>query len=235
MILFQLLSLCNITHDGTLPDIVAKTQAAWLRKAGTERWQISEKSFENPAKVRDLLTQLGMVNEVLPPKKQYDAIVIFGGTLNNMRKRLAYAEKLITNQKISAPQIVFLVGQRMSDPKIEEGHTTTETELARLVYAQSSLSKTTPALFVDTPAQGNPPKRPTTADTIVEWIKQKPSQNVLFISSNPHIGYQAAVAQRALKHPVDIAGPATDPDELIAVYLDALARWLYEEKLISVA
>ena len=36
----KIAALTKIVHNGTLDDIVKQTQKTWLRKAGTERWEM---------------------------------------------------------------------------------------------------------------------------------------------------------------------------------------------------
>ncbi len=268
--LLELLQECDISHDGTLADIVAKTQASWIRKAGSERWDIEQKKAGNSKKIVSLLQELGCVQATYPTKKHYDTVIIFGGTFGNMLKRFAYAYSLLQNGTITAKQIVFLVGQRPTNQAVESHEkiraatdqfrmilplrigygsgiqSATETDLAKRLCEQLLLPNGFPPItFIDTPMQGTAqaPRRPQTADTIVRWLTtESPEGTYLFISSNPHVWYQHAVAERVVSQHQDLVpstfnfetiGPAADPDENIGIYLDAIARWLYEANLAS--
>jgi hypothetical protein len=228
--LLQLLKTDGIQHDGTLTSIKNSTQEKWIRKPGTERWEIKGKEFNNHAELMQNLSDMGVVREIAPSEKKYDYVVIYGGTFTNMLKRFTYAWTLIQNKVIDCPEIVFLVGQRMANPELEGAeslkHTidayrtklplkdgyawdtlpATETELAQLIANQLKLAKSPVTFtFIDTPAQGTPqaPRRPQTGDTIIHWLETKnPTGKALFISNNPHTSYQDAVCQRIFQEMV---------------------------------
>jgi hypothetical protein len=117
---------------------------------------------------------------------------------------------------------------------------TTETEMMKLVYDQAVLSKeleNVPVTFIDTPlietANGTK-RRPNTGDTIASWLAQRRSEgDTLFISNNPYVGYQDAVVRYYMPQDayIETVGPEADKNELISIYLDTIARNLYQENL----
>ena len=72
----------------------------------------------------------------------------------------------------------------------------------------------------------------STADTFIDWLKQNPeSGSCLVISNNPYIGYQDLVARTFLPSDFKIETVGSQGSgEKVSVYLDNLARWLYQEK-----
>ena len=116
----------------------------------------------------------------------------------------------------------------------------TETDMTNLVYDQAQLPaelRAVPVLFVDAPqtvAADGTIKRPTTVDTLVTWLKDKPAPVMcLFISNQPFVGYQDSITRTVLPatfmiETVGFAIPA--PYESVSLYLDSLARWLYQEQ-----
>ncbi|MBS0185246.1 MAG: hypothetical protein JSS34_02680 [Proteobacteria bacterium] len=112
-------------------------------------------------------------------------------------------------------------------------------------------------LFVSAPALKDG-KRPTTKDTIKAWLKSFESfqkdplsvsqkerlfwknapdlkaVQILAISNNPYIYYQDQVFRNALEEEgfdhifLETVGSKAESDTLLAVYLDNIARWLYE-------
>lgn len=110
-------------------------------------------------------------------------------------------------------------------------------------------------LFVNAPLLGDPPRRPTAADTISFWIDSPQNTNALgeeytqfwdssvpldkarylVISNNPFILFQHKVVQNSLRKKgitnaiIVTVGPAADPTLPLSVHLDNVARILYEE------
>ncbi len=110
-------------------------------------------------------------------------------------------------------------------------------------------------LFVNAPLMGDPPRRPTAADTISFWLDSQQNLNALgaeytrfwtsaiplnkakylVISNNPFILFQHKVVQNSLRKkginavPIETIGPAADPTLPLSVHLDNVARILYEE------
>ena len=260
--LLSVLQKLEIHNDGTLASIVEQTQKSWLRPAGVERFQMSDAHASRLEELRPLFKSLGLVDTVYPTHKQYDYALVHGANLIATRGRIALLAKLWLNG-VRFNKLVFLTGARTLDAKQEpvaalEDRTQTilpirsdwhydqtmvyktETDMTNLVYDQAQLPaelRAVPVLFVDAPqtvAADGTIKRPTTVDTLVTWLKDKPAPVMcLFISNQPFVGYQDSITRTVLPatfmiETVGFAIPA--PYESVSLYLDSLARWLYQEQ-----
>lgn len=246
----------------TLQQLVDATQKEWLRKPGSERWQIEEKFPELRTKIIGALDEIGLFTEIKPSDKKYSYCLILGATVQRVRTRLAYAIALY-NAGIHFDRIIFLGGQRPLDANIESAAMlvdpangelsiradwqqpaplpTTEYGMMKLVYDQADMPAafaSIPVTFIDSPMQQKPDgtlARPTTGDTIKDWLATEPKTgSCLFISNQPYVGYQDAVARTFMPATfgVETVGPRVDKDdELVAVLLDTMARWLYQENV----
>ncbi len=81
-------------------------------------------------------------------------------------------------------------------------------------------------------------RRPGTKETLIEWLESQPEPGrCLFISSQPFCGYQDSVARTYLPSSFEIEtiGPNADEEIAVSIFLDNLARWLYQEKIRRLA
>lgn len=270
--LVALLGLLEILHDGSLADVVEKTQAQWLRQAGKERWEVSSRVIKDQDFFLSLLGNLGFIAEVAPEQQQYDYAVLLGATLEAFRNRLHY---LITlwQQGVRFNKVVLLGGQRSlekdfegkgalldrtnaylpirSDWQLTGELPTTEMQMMMLVYEQAVMPESmrkVPLVMVDSPMRQRPDgslARPTTVDTVNDWLQTKPVPgSCLVISNQPFVQYQHSVVKTPLPGEffVETVGHAAQVkyhnnpvkgdtvDRYNAVYLDTMARWLYQEK-----
>lgn len=258
--LLDLLNTFNIAHDGDLKSIVDATQKNWLRAAGKERWEVDEIEVGHKDKVLELLKKLECVDEIKPLNKEYDYCLLMGALATSFQRRIAYALKL-WNSGIRFKNLIILGGQRprnlqqepeevflnnlcyqvkrdwVFDGKLPE----TETEINKFIYNQMQLpddfEKLVNVQFIDTPMQMKSDgtlTRPTTGDTMHEWLKNDPKPgSCLVISNNPYIGYQDSVVRTFIADPfkIETVGDGAKLQEKISIYLDSLARWLYQEKV----
>ncbi|WP_330925669.1 hypothetical protein [Candidatus Sororendozoicomonas aggregata] len=240
-----LLTLLDIPHKKNRASMIQATQV-WRRKQGVERWEVPASRLE-PAKrqaVMALLHDLGMVGQRLPQQKEYDHVLVLGGTVPAMERRFQNAV-MLSKQGIHFKKIYFLTGQRPLVSEIDRvdsfvrhvigsdnpaARPATESEAARMIWFSTPLPSA-PAAFVDSARkwQNKQWVRPCTQDTVEDWLATSPATgSVLVISDQPHIKYQAAVVKRALPSgfSVDASAPAANPQININTYLDALALWL---------
>ncbi len=219
--LLDLLTLLDISHDGTLSSIVRSTQEAWLRKPGTERWHIQEQYNNQKEVILPLCHKLQLAQEIKPTKTHYDYALLLGAALPRVRCRLAYLLEL-WNQGIRFDKLIILAGQRPLDASLEnesellnvqtqpnlptkqcwhlEGSLpTTEAQMMAMVLDQIEL----PADFnarielqvtpMITKADGTV-VRPTTGDTISTWLATQPMPgSIIAFSNQPFVGYQHSV------------------------------------------
>ena len=226
--LLEILKITNIDHDGTLPSVVEATQKAWLRKPGTERWEIDNHYETLSSSITPQFKKLGILNEIAPTKKEYTYVAVLGALVPRVRQRLAYALEQ-WKKGVRFTTLVFLVGARPLEPTKESEEklynvdneflpfrpgwtkpTTppkTEAEMARMVFDQAILpegfKESVKVLFVDTPMQttaNGKLRRPNTADTMKRWLAHEDTQpgSILAISNQPYVHYQDAVLRTLL-------------------------------------
>jgi len=171
----------SLPHPRSLSEAIEFSQEGWLRKKGSERWQMQSKfDFDPSAKeaVKHSFAHLLMTSAVIPQQKHYDFVLIMGATAQTMRERFTFFLDMWKNKGIYAPKIIFLVGQRPIDPLIEgekilnggnpqapmlkklppplKWMPKDETEIAQLIVHQATLPQGLSKdmiLFSDTPMQ----------------------------------------------------------------------------------
>jgi hypothetical protein len=219
-------------------NVVADTQRKWLRKPGQERWHMSELPNEQKEFVLKWAADQGFFASVKPIKNSYDKALILGATTARMEKRLNYLKQL-WSEGVRFKEIVWLTGERPLDSSAERvpDNCKTEVDAAKKIWAEAELPsemKLLPVVFIASPKTSFKP-RPTTDDTILDWLKTSPKPcTCLFISDQPYCGYQFAMVKALVPKDFepDIAGNGTDPskDPRAGVNtLDAIARWIYAE------
>lgn len=259
--LLTLLDILQLKHDGTLKNIVDETQKQWLRAAGKERWQVDEILGSRKQELMPLFKQLGLSNEITPSKNRYDYVILLGATTQRMWTRLAYAGEL-WNKGIRFNNIVLLGSERPLDPNLETYETlrglhdaslpqrsdwqasleTPKTEAQAFAYIFNQIGlpqemRSIGVTLIDSPMRRNPngsPKRPTTGDTIFDWLAKKPTPgSCLLISNQPYVYYQDSVARTYLPAPwqIETVGQGASDSVRIVELLDTLARTLYQENI----
>lgn len=251
--LLQLLSLTGIEHDGSLASIVEqtqKTEAGWMRKDGCERWHIADTNLENKSGFFDVFHKLHLIDEIAPKHQHYDYLVLMGAAYGRITSRLQYAIQL-WKQGIRFDKVVILSGARaLTDTELTALHKdynvkdtdlvpVTEAELMQFVYSTMPMPaemRQIAVTLIDAPMKKNQSGilvRPTTGDTVIEWMKLKPAAgSCLVISNQPYVGYQDSVAKALLPHDfiVETVGEKSY-DLIVGIYLDTVARNLYQEKI----
>lgn len=252
-VLLQLLSLTDIEHDGSLASIVQATQKAdtgWMRKEGCERWDIVDTNVENQNDFFDLFHKLHLIDEIAPQQQQYDYVLLMGAAYDRIASRLQYAIQLC-KQGVRFDKVVILSGARpLTDAEItalqrdynfkdSAAVPATEAELMQFVYDTIKKPENMdhiPVVLINAPmkiTKNGALARPTTGDTVIEWMKLNPVVgSCLVISNQPYVGYQDSVAKTLLPHDftVETVGEKSH-DVTIGIYLDTLARNLYQEKI----
>jgi len=239
----NLLALFNLPAND-LKTIVDVTQRAWLRPAGKERWELDEIAPEKTEQLKAIFAKLGLIQEIKPSTQKYEYALLMGARLASTQKRVNYLLNL-WQQGIRFNSIVVLTGERPLDPAIEAiemangSKATTECTMTQAVFAHLKAPeafKNIPVTYVSVPMLTAPDgkvRRPTTGDTVKEWLKANPVPgNCLVISNQPFVGYQDSVVKTLLPKPfvIESAGCAAENTHNAEV-LDTLARWLYQEKI----
>jgi hypothetical protein len=243
--LFSLLEITGVSvPDRTLESVVAATQKDWLRKPGTERWEIVDSYPEDQQLlIANLCDKMGFFSEVRPSLDNYTHCCILGATLPTAKARMLYAKEL-WESGVRFEEIVLLTGIRPLDAKVDE---VPEFESLPRDEAEGMLKlfhtldipekmRELPVVLICSPAEGG--RRPNTQDTILEWMKRPLKQGAcLLISNQPWVKYQRAIAKAALKLPFEAVGPKAHPSysNRAAVMLDNVARWLYADYIDLVA
>lgn len=238
--LSELASALHIPQDA---DLIAETQKRWLRKAGQERWELTELSKEEREFVLDWAEKQGLFAAWKPAHMQYDKALILGATTSRMEMRLNYLKELWL-QGVRFDEIIWLTGDRPLDKRVDGliDQCETESAAAHLLWEEADLPEEMRKLhvvFLSLPMkqEGESLKRPNTEDTIIAWLKASPEPcAALFVSDQPFCGYQFAVVKTCLPQSFlfDLVGQGVDPTShpaAAAITLDSIARWLYQEDL----
>lgn len=233
-----------------LTDLTEITQKQWLRKPGTERWDIDPKKHQElQEKLNHYLNQLQLTTEIsLDNTFVPNYFLVMGGTAKTLKLRLSCAEHLLSSINCK-PEIYILVGRR--DVSAEEKeflnnypgseNIKTEVEVARFFINKINLFPLLKSILndnsiVDTPGkynvENNQYQRPTTDDTVNEWLKSKPKPGkICAVSTAPFVQYQDAILRSLLPKDFSLVtiGPKDDRLMSVGLYLDNLARWIYAE------
>ncbi len=238
--LIRLLDVLQVSHERTIESMVNATQKTLLRPAGAERWEAEDRYGEKKPKLMPLFDQLGMIQKKVPSQQHYAYVVLLGSLYDNVKDRLLFLARA-WDRGVRFDTLVLLGGQR---PLLHDEQESlkalapsekplSETDMLKLAYHYLSIPQTmreVPVVFVDAPKPLGA-RRPTTSDTIAAWLSMQPiSGSVLAVSSQPFIGYQDAVLHTFLPKDfvVETVGNNAREEVTTAVYLDTLARWLYQ-------
>ena len=237
----KLLTKFNIEHDGTLEDIVKKTQAQWLRKPGTERWEMDNIVVDDEAE--EIFKKLGFINMVIPKESQYDYCLVLGASAPRIKNRLDFLIK-IWDEGVRFNRIFVLTGQRKLDsigdslPHLEfyETEISTETDYIKFLVKKADFPQDLRDIicFIDTPTPRGK-SRPSTDDTVKFWLEDHEPipGSCLCISSQPFINYQDSVLKTfllPLNFKVETVGFFDRSIFNKSIVLDSIARFLYQEK-----
>jgi hypothetical protein len=241
-------ALCELTSILGIPedaDLVTETQKRWLRKPNQERWEMNELSSDQRLFVLNWAQKNGLSDPWKPLSSNYDKALILGATTSRMQMRLDYLIQL-WNEGTRFHEVVWLTGERPLDPRVDglTDRCTNEAEAAHILWEEASIPeemRSLPVVFIAAPMkiEGTSRKRPNTEDTIVAWLKvcEHPCK-ALFVSDQPFCGYQFAVIKANMPDPFlfDVAGQGVDLNNHpsgAALTLDSIARWIYQENLIT--
>ena len=248
--LIQLLTLAGMDETKQdMDEINVWAQKNFLRKG--ERWEAKDHKFEilGP-RMKPLLERLGFFQAVNPKWNDYLGALVLGATLSTTKARINnLLEKW--NQGVRFKDLYFLTGERDIDPLIEhfdEIQTTrtdlpkTECEMIRWLWNHLDIPKEllqqVQVHFVCAPSKRNPQTgekmRPTTEDTIKEWLKNgPPTGRYLAISNAPYILRQDLILKMLapVEYELDTIGDEVSDSLKMAIILDELARLIYQFKL----
>lgn len=233
--LLELLEVCGIEHDGSLEDVMKRTQKAWYQ-GGKERWELEKLKGLKEEEVFPLLDRLHVLETIHAPLETYDYVLVHGSLLNRVEKRILF---LASEWKrgVRFNKIVFLTGDRplLPEEMVRLKGETNEVEMIQFVYKHAALPeemRKLPVEWISAPKVEKNGKlvRPGTKETILEWIKRNPAPGkCLAISNQPYVGYQDAIARTYLPAEFSLLtiGNEADQSTTVEIHLDNLARWLY--------
>lgn len=252
----KLLEVTGIQHDGTPHQILNKTQQAWLRGEGQERWHMDATIVQDFEVILQALKELKTFDEIRPLTDSYDYAFILGATTNTMRQRLQTLHSL-WESGIKFNTIIYLVGERPLDQthesdttflvegskplKVQELLPKTEREALQFILRHDPFSEEFRTVlkkgqFISASLRKQSDgsyRQPAAADIVEEWLRSNPSSgSILAISTQPYVYYQHMVLKSLLmdKFSIETVGPQAQPQlKRVRVYLDNVARWIYEE------
>lgn len=239
--LIFLLDLMGLPHDYSLSSIVRAAQRSWLQPT-KEQWHFQPREEYRLSYLLPFLQKLGCIDGIKAQEKEYDYGLLLGGYYTRMNARFAHLAAEC-ERGVSLKQLIFLTGERFLDPVTElplyplsKGATETDLMLYFL-KAYPQLQKI-PLTVIDTPGKSGSKgwQRPTTQDTLLKWLQSAPVPGkCLFISSQPFIKYQQSVICSILPEgfSFETVGPCAEQGLALSVYLDNLARWLYQLSVLS--
>jgi hypothetical protein len=236
----------SLTEASNAELIVQETQRHWFQGREKERWEFHDVFEEDRKQIIPLLRELGVVDAIHAKEKRYRYGVVFGALASRMEERIDFLV-LEWRRGVRFEEIVFLTGNR---PLLEtEEHAfievglSNESQLTRYIWGSHKdipdELRSLPLSVVDAcqvRKSDGTFRRPSTGDTIEEWLRSNPEPaKVLTFSNQPYVGYQRAVMKRYLpqQFKLEAVGAVACEDTPVSVYLDTLARILYEAQLTS--
>lgn len=238
--LCKLMDILEIAYLPNREALVEISQTQWLQK-GKERWEFEERYPQKREQLLPLLQSLGCVENVLPLYQHYDYVLILGGLEQRMKDRVSFFLNLVQNG-LTCSKVFLLGGERPLQSHLEAHSEEISTESELLLYLWSEFSTDSPInipfAFVSTPMKQTPSgtQRPNTQDTFISWkaLGLSPG-SCLVISSQPFVGYQHYTALGSIPSyfHIETVGPSSKPDTPLSVYLDNLAKWIYQENVYT--
>jgi hypothetical protein len=240
--LSELLALTDVPAVDNFNDLVKQTQAHWSQ-GGKERWEFDPRFEARRAQLMPVLRRLNVVDAIRAEDKHYRYGLVHGAIASAVARRLDFLVEE-WQRGVRFDEIVFVTGQRRLDSALEktfiDAGLKTEPEMMQYLWKSKALPaalKRLPLEIANALPVRSPDgqlKRPQTKDAIQAWLAFNPEPaKAVFISNQPHVGYQHAVAETTMPEQFDFEtiGPTASDKTKISVCLDAIARWLYQESL----
>jgi len=131
-----------------------------------------------------------------------------------------------------------------SDLKLPAQFPSTEGEMTRLVWEQSEIPeemrREVTVHFIIAPMKTDPKTgkriRPTTDDTVYSWLEQSPPFGAyLGITNCPYTNRQDLVTRTIApeEYTFETIGPEADENEKMAIFLDEVARFIFQSKQMA--
>lgn len=236
--LIEIAKIYQIGEEDRFDSILNFAQTHFLQRT-KERWEFSEMTSDKIEQIYAAFEDLGCVKKVHAKQNNYTYALVLGSTETNMTERISF---LINEWEhgVRFSHVVLLSGERPLDPQIEPMASLFTTESDLMNYLWNTLTQgeihSLPVITISSPMKSSSAglKRPTTADTVIDWMKMSPIEgSCIAVSSQPFVPYQESVLQTYL--PPGFAVETIDPKQShpfsLSLYLDTLAKWMFQEKL----
>lgn len=248
----------------TITQINQWAQNNLLRRG--ERWEEQTIKFEElKPRIKPLLIDLGFVNATSAHIHHYQGAIVHGALLPRVRLRLSYLVEQ-WEQGVRFSHLYFFSGERRLEEQHENRQTlmhpegsplkirkdwnepstlpATECEMAQLVWDQSELPEDmreqVTIHFINAPMKKDPKSerliRPTTDDTVEEWVKSAPPEGCyLAVTNAPYINRQDLVVRTIApdEYCFDTIGSGAGEQEKMAIFLDEVARLIFQTKQLA--
>ena len=228
----QRLAVQQIFDAFGLSDPDRECPLLWIQ-SGKERWDFDQRFEKRSEELLPLFQQAGLLDEVLPDKEAYDAILIHGATWTALQKRLLFAYELL-EKGVQCRTLVFLGGYRAlkDEEKTLDPSLATEMDMIHWLYLCTPRPEEMTGIeveFIEGPAVW-PNQRATTKDAGMAWLASCPkARSCLAISNQPYVEYQQAVLRSLLPedYELETAGPGVSFTPSVALLLDTLGKiWI---------
>lgn len=211
-----------------LDQLNALLQKRWLRRAGTERWHVTDDQLtdEKKALITEAFYQMGLYQAKKPTEKEYDCAFLLGAMQTRVESRLEDLLQHFEKSGVKFKRLYVLSGTRDLDPAKEpiaeelkaKGIPLNQTNMMEMVINKRIGSLDIPILYINAPRQTNAP-RANTEDEMRGWIQRYGSdgefssvdKTILIVSNQPYVSYQGAVAAKVLSNGFDLDVQETSP------------------------
>jgi hypothetical protein len=222
--LAKVFTLLGLSIPTSFEALLSITQKEFLRPKGKERFELHDSfwQFLKRKQFHKEFKTLGLVDPILPYFKEYESILILGTSYLDMIERIHFFLSL----NIKANHIFFLTGKRPLGKKEPKFSPPFEDEMVKKLAIQLLPTDLSYSFII---SNMNGKDRPTTKDTLLDWIEQtKPHGRILLVSNQPYGEYQHLVASSLCAMQFDVsAAPPCEKGRGVAIYLDSIARILY--------
>jgi hypothetical protein len=273
--LLKLLRLFNIKHTGTIESINQAMQESFIRKPGSERWDLKDAELDKEVRneALALFQEMGFMKEIPHSQISTDYFLLFGAALPRMEKRFKDFLEQYTAGNLQCSYIAWLGSIRklqpneletmkstlgthfedfLKDEKVNKAETDlTEADVTRYLWntyataeLKSKFQEPQNLVFInstDTTQGAN--NRPTTGPTIDTWLTEfKPAPGRCHGNVEKPYGirmeknlrlclekYSAQLSDTTEKFSITWNSPAANPELLLSIYKDELARSFYQE------
>lgn len=236
--LIEIAKIYDISGEDQFDSILAFAQTHFLQNS-KERWEFSDVTSDKTEELFTAFRSLGCIDEIHPKQQTYTYALVLGSTENNMKDRISYLVQE-WEKGVRFSEVVLLSGERPLDPKIEPASASFETESDLIAHLWLALTTedlhSLPVTVIRSPMKYSSSllKRPNTQDTLIDWLKLSPMEgSCLAVSSQPFVYYQESVLQTYLPQgfTLDTIGPKSSKAFSLSLYLDNLAKWLFQEHM----